>query len=69
MEHIFSSPANTAIVMGCAIGCIIPVTIVGMICWASIKEKRDAIAFKQSLLDRGLSAEEIEQVINAGSED
>ena len=69
MNVLFANPVNTAIVMGCTIGCIIPISIVAIICWSEIKEKRDLIEFKQSMLERGLSAQEIEQIINAGNEE
>ncbi len=66
MHYIFTNPVITGIVMGCIIGCIIPIAIVALFCWAGVKENRDNNDIKQSMLDRGMSAQEIEQVINAG---
>ena len=47
-------------VMG-AFLCGIPAVIMG--CWLEIRK----VAFKQDMLDRGMSAEEICSVLNAGS--
>ena len=41
MHYIFSNPVITGIVMGCMIGCIIPIAIVALFCWAGVKENRD----------------------------
>ena len=66
MHYIFTNPIITGIVMGCIIGCIIPIAIVALICRAGVNENRDNNDLKQSMLDRGMSAQEIEQVLNAG---
>ena len=65
MHYIFTNPLITGIVMGCVVGCVIPIAVVGLICWASVKKNRDNNGLKQSMLDKGMSAQEIEQVINA----
>jgi len=44
---------------------MIPIAMVAIICWAGIIKNRDNNAFKQSMLDRGMSAQEIEQVASA----
>jgi hypothetical protein len=67
MHYIFTNPQITAIVMGCIIGCIIPIAIVAIICWTIIKANRDDNELKQSMLDRGMSAQDIERVMNAGN--
>lgn len=63
LQNIFSSPDTTAVFMGC----LIPMVIVPAIFWAIAKMNRDDNDLKQSMLDRGMSAQEIEQVMNAGS--
>lgn len=63
MQYIFSNPQTTAIVMGC----LIPMVIVSVSFWASVKKNRDNNELKQTMLDKGMSAEEIERVMNAGS--
>jgi len=63
MQYIFSRPEIAAIVMGC----LIPMVIVSVSFWASVRKNRDNNELKQSMLDQGMSAEEIEKVMNAGS--
>jgi len=63
LHKIFSSPDTTAVFMGC----LIPMVIVPTIFWAIAKMNRDDNDLKQSMLDRDMSAQEIEQVMNAGS--
>ena len=63
LHIIFSNPDTTAVFMGC----LIPIVIVPAIFWAIARMNRDDNDLKQSMLDRGMSAQEIEQVMNAGS--
>ena len=63
MEHIFSRPEIAAIVMGC----FIPMVIVSVGIWAKVKKNQDNNELKKSMLDRGMSADEIEKVMNAGN--
>ena len=46
-------------------GIIITVTCVGLGVWHSIRQKQIEADLKQEMLDRGMSAEEIEQVTEA----
>ena len=62
-QNIFSSPDTTAVFMGC----LVPMVIVPVIFWAIAKMNKDNNDLKQSMLDRDMSAQEIEQVMNAGS--
>jgi hypothetical protein len=62
MEYIFSRPEIAAIVMGC----MIPIVIVSASIWAKVKKNQDNNELKKSMLDRGMSADEIEKVMNAG---
>ncbi len=63
MDAIFSRPEITALVM------VFSVPIVALIAyyWHETLKARSNNELKQSMLDRGMSAQEIEQVINAGS--
>lgn len=63
MDKIFSNPQITALVM------VFGVPIVSVIAyyWHETLKNRSNNQLKQSMLDRGMSAQEIEQVINAGS--
>jgi hypothetical protein len=63
MQYIFSRPEIAAIVMGC----LIPMVIASMGIWAKVRKNRDNNELKQSMLDKGMSADEIEKVMNAGS--
>lgn len=63
LQQVFSSPDTTAVFMGC----LIPMVVVPVIFWAIAKMNRDDNELKQSMLDKGMSAQEIEQVMNAGS--
>lgn len=63
MDKIFSNPEITALVM------IFSVPIVSVIAyyWHETLKTRSNNELKQSMLERGMSAEEIERVINAGA--
>jgi hypothetical protein len=63
MNYIFSRPEIAAIVMGC----LIPIVIVSVSVWAKVRRNQDNNDLKKSMLDRGMSAEEIEKVMNAGN--
>ena len=63
MEYIFTNPIITGIVMGC----LTPMVIVSAIFWAWAKMNRDDNELKRSMLERGMSVEDIERVMNAGS--
>jgi hypothetical protein len=52
-------------VIGCATAVIIVLSCVFASVWSSVKHKRLEAELKQDMLDRGMSAEEIEQVIEA----
>lgn len=63
---LFSNPTSIAIVMGCLIGVVISIAITLIICWTIVKINRDNNELKHSMLNKGMSAQEIEQVMNAG---
>ncbi len=50
----------------CAGGVIFAVTLVVSVCWYKIRKSEIAAALKQDMLNRGMSAEEIKTVIEAG---
>jgi hypothetical protein len=52
-------------VIGCSTGLLIVLSSVFAGVWSSVKHKQLEIELKQDMLDRGMSAEEIEQVIEA----
>ncbi len=64
LESIFDVP-QLAIIMGC----LIPISaILGHFWYQAQKNKHDN-DLKQSMVERGMSAEEIERVISAGAQD
>lgn len=65
LHNILSNPVIAAIALEYLVACMIPVAIVAIICWAGIIKNRDNNELKQSMLDRGMSAQEIEQVMKA----
>lgn len=62
MEKIFSSPQNIALIL--ALGVPI-VAVVGYYVHEVLKHRSNN-ELKRSMLNRGMSAEEIERVLNAG---
>jgi hypothetical protein len=63
MDKIFSNPEITALVMVFSI----PIVSVIAYYWHETLKTRSNNELKQSMLERGMSAEEIERVINAGA--
>jgi hypothetical protein len=53
------------VVIGCSTGLLLVLACVFAGVWSSAKHKRLEAELKQDMLDRGMSAEEIEQVIEA----
>lgn len=62
MEKILSNPGNLVLILAMSIPII---AIVGSF-WSEVVKNRDNNQLKKAMLERGMSAEEIEQVINAG---
>ena len=66
MGSILSNPSSLAIVMVFGIPIVVPtVAIIAHYCHKIMKVRSDN-ELKESMLERGMSAEEIERVINAG---
>ncbi len=63
LESIFDVP-QLAIIMGC----LIPISAILGHFWYSTQKNKQNNDLKQSMVERGMSAEEIEQVISAGVE-
>ena len=63
MNEIFSNPAVASVVM------IFAIPIVGIIAgvWGEVAKNRDLSELKRSMVNRGMSADEIERVVNAGT--
>ena len=63
MGDIFSNPAVASIVM------VFAIPIVGIVAgvWADVAKNRDLAELKRSMVNRGMSADEITQVIHAGT--
>ena len=53
------------LVIGCSTAILIVLSCVFAGVWSSVKHKQIEAELKQDMLDRGMSAEEIEQVIEA----
>ncbi len=63
LESVFGVP-QLAIIMGC----LIPISAILGHFWFSAQKNKQNNALKQSMVERGMSAEEIERVISAGVE-
>jgi hypothetical protein len=63
MENLFSNPESFGLLM------VFSIPIVSIIAyyWHETLKARSNNELKQSMLERGMSAQEIEQVINAGA--
>jgi NADH:ubiquinone oxidoreductase subunit 3 (subunit A) len=61
-EKIFSNTANIVVILAMSIPII---AVVGYF-WSEVLKNRSNNELKRSMLERGMSAQEIEQVINAG---
>jgi len=59
--ELFKMP-NIAIVMGC----MIPIASIIAMAWRGIEKTKSDNALKRSLVERGLSIEEIERIVSAG---
>ncbi|MCF7973246.1 MAG: hypothetical protein K9N55_05495 [Phycisphaerae bacterium] len=62
MDKIFSNPESLGLLMVFSI----PIVSVLAYYWHETVKTRSNNELKQSMLERGMSAQEIEQVINAG---
>lgn len=60
-SELFKMP-NIAIVMGC----MIPIASIIAMAWRGIEKTKSDNALKRSLVERGLSIEEIERIVSAG---
>ena len=63
-DKIFANPANLAVFMALCI----PIVSVIAYYWHETLKNRSNNELKRSMLERGMSAQEIEQVINSGTE-
>ena len=63
-ESVFRMP-QIAVIMGC----LIPIAAILGNFWYKAKKDKQDNDLKRSMLERGMSAEEIERVISAGVED
>ena len=63
LESIFDVP-QLAIIMGC----LIPISAILGYFWYTTQKNKQNNDLKQSMVERGMSAEEIERVISAGVE-
>jgi NADH:ubiquinone oxidoreductase subunit 3 (subunit A) len=61
-EKIFSNTGNIVVVLAMSI----PIIAVVGYYWSEVLKNRSNNELKKSMLERGMSAQEIEQVINAG---
>ena len=61
-EKIFSNTGNIVVIMAISI----PIIAVVGYYWSEVLKNRSNNELKKSMLERGMSAQEIEQVINAG---
>ncbi len=65
---LFQMP-QIAIVMGCLVGCFVSIAGVVSYYWFRAQKERSENELKRTLVDRGLSVEEIERIIGAKAEE
>lgn len=56
-------------VISIIMGCLIPITWAIATAWKGIEKNKSDNALKRSLVERGLSIDEIERVLSAGASD
>jgi NADH:ubiquinone oxidoreductase subunit 3 (subunit A) len=61
-DKIFSNTGNIVVIMAISI----PIIAVVGYYWSEVLKNRSNNELKKSMLERGMSAQEIEQVMNAG---
>ena len=61
---LFEMP-QIAIVMGCLVGCLIPIAGIIAYYWYKTQQVRSENELKRTMVDRGLSADEIERILTA----
>jgi hypothetical protein len=54
--------------LGVVLGCGLPIVFILAIAWYKVERMRSADALKRQMVERGMSAEEIERVIKSGEE-
>ncbi len=62
------NPANIGTV-AVIMGCMIPIVAIVTGIWQSVEKTRSNNALKRAMLDRGMSADDIERVMAAGEAD
>ena len=60
-SSMFQFP-QIAVVMGCLTG----MTVIVGICWSQVEKTKSKNELKRSMVERGLSAEEIERIMDVG---
>ena len=55
--------------LGIVFGCGIPIVFILATAWYKVERMRSADALKRKMVERGMSAEEIERVVKAGEGD
>ena len=54
--------------LGVVFGCAIPIVFILAIAWYKVERMRSVNELKRRMVERGMSAEEIERVIKSGEE-
>ena len=54
--------------LGILLGCGIPIVFILATAWYKVERMKSADALKRKMVERGMSAEEIERVIKSGEE-
>ena len=52
--------------LGVILGCGIPIVLILAIAWYKVERMKSANELKRKMVERGMSAEEIERVVKAG---
>ncbi len=67
-RDLFEMP-QIAIIMGCLVGLLIPIAGIIAFYWYKAHKVRSENELKRTMVDRGLSADEIERIIAAQGKD
>ena len=65
-DQAFAMP-QIAIIMGCLVGCLIPIAGIISSYWYKAQKVRSENDLKRSMVERGMTVEEIERVMSTRS--
>ena len=67
--HVIFGMPQIAVIMGCLVGCLIPIAGIIANYWYKAQKVRSVNELKRTMVDRGLSVDEIERILAAQAEE